>query len=505
VGEDKFWILAICGIVFLIVVYYAAIKPRIRVKELEESINKQKNTISSFERARKEELLKIEKRLSNTKDLNINIVRPELEDIFFVNDLKIKGIIADGFGLRSTYNQKAREKMKLRVQQAVHNDYLYQYISYLFPELNLSALTNDIFILKGTLNADTLDKEQRIRAIIKIVDNIRSIKNGKEMVHMQQRINFLESLYSFKTSSKYISRVMADYETYYIEVLAKQLDWGYSQERKHKIESIHKIRAMARESIEKSKHAEYTLAYLLSQFPDLEKYLDDDDAENECDTPIAHGGKFANEDEVSVYLTEEEYNAMSETERNQLALDRYSQRRRTKWQIGRDYELYISYKYRQQGYTIEEYGAHMRLADLGRDLIAKKDTSTLIIQCKYWSKNKQIHEKHIFQLFGTVSMYRLESPMGLIDVKGIIITNTELSPMAKNMADHLGIMYKENIPAGEYPSIKCNLRNGERIYHLPFDQKYDDTIIRNKGEFYAFTVQEAEKAGFRRAKRWYGT
>lgn len=214
-GEDKFWILAICGIVFLIVVYYAAIKPRIRVKELEESINKQKNTISSFERARKEELLKIEKRLSNTKDININIVRPELEDIFFVNDLKIKGIIADGFGLRSTYNQKAREKMKLRVQQAVHNDYLYQYISYLFPELNLSALTNDIFILKGTLNADTLDKEQRIRAIIKIVDNIRSIKNGKEMVHMQQRINFLESLYSFKTSSKYISRVMADYETYY--------------------------------------------------------------------------------------------------------------------------------------------------------------------------------------------------------------------------------------------------------------------------------------------------
>ena len=102
-------------------------------------------------------------------------------------------------------------------------------------------------------------------------------------------------------------------------------------------------------------------------------------------------------------------------------------------------------------------------------------------------------------------MYCNDNPMIAQGAKGVIITNTELSPVAKKMATRLGIMYKENTPAGEYPAIKCNIRNGDRIYHLPFDQKYDDTIIKNKGEFYALTVQEAEDAGFRRARRWDGT
>lgn len=46
---------------------------------------------------------------------------------------------------------------------------------------------------------------------------------------------------------------------------------------------------------------------------------------------------------------------------------------------------------------------------------------------------------------------------------------------------------------------------GGKIYHLPFDQQYDKVKIeKNKGEFYCSTVQEAEKAGFRRAYRWKG-
>ena len=36
------------------------------------------------------------------------------------------------------------------------------------------------------------------------------------------------------------------------------------------------------------------------------------------------------------------------------------------------------------------------------------------------------------------------------------------------------------------------------------DQQYDTAIIEpHKGEFYAMTVAEAEKAGFRRAFRWH--
>ena len=44
----------------------------------------------------------------------------------------------------------------------------------------------------------------------------------------------------------------------------------------------------------------------------------------------------------------------------------------------------------------------------------------------------------------------------------------------------------------------------EKIYHLPFDQQYDKTIVGDqKGEFFAWTVQEAAEKGFRRAKKYF--
>lgn len=49
--------------------------------------------------------------------------------------------------------------------------------------------------------------------------------------------------------------------------------------------------------------------------------------------------------------------------------------------------------------------------------------------------------------------------------------------------------------------IKCNVNQGNKIYHLPFDQQYDRTQICKPGEFYAYTVKEAVTAGFRRAYR----
>ncbi len=55
--------------------------------------------------------------------------------------------------------------------------------------------------------------------------------------------------------------------------------------------------------------------------------------------------------------------------------------------------------------------------------------------------------------------------------------------------------------------IKCNINQStkEKIYHLPFDQQYDRTKITAEcGEFYATTVAEAEKKGFRRAFRFAG-
>lgn len=57
--------------------------------------------------------------------------------------------------------------------------------------------------------------------------------------------------------------------------------------------------------------------------------------------------------------------------------------------------------------------------------------------------------------------------------------------------------------AGEECVIKGNInRKGERIYHQPHQQHYDDTIIDTfEGERWFCTPEEAEEAGWRPAKR----
>lgn len=79
---------------------------------------------------------------------------------------------------------------------------------------------------------------------------------------------------------------------------------------------------------------------------------------------------------------------------------------------------------------------------------------------------------------------------------------SQLSDTAKLICNRLRIKIVQ-LPFTEFPRIKCNINNGSKIYHLPFDQQYDRTEIKLQGEFYARTVAEAENAGFRRAKRHF--
>jgi hypothetical protein len=159
----------------------------------------------------------------------------------------------------------------------------------------------------------------------------------------------------------------------------------------------------------------------------------------------------------------------------------------------------------KEGFYVNYHGIVEGFADLGRDIIALKGKEVNVIQCKYWSQNKVIHEKHICQFKGTVLKYEIENPDK--KVFGKFFTSTKLSETAQKFAHALGIEPIESFPLKSYPCIKCNIskKNGEKIYHLPFDQQYDKTFIEEeKNECYAETVAEAEKLGYRRAFRWQG-
>ncbi len=212
------------------------------------------------------------------------------------------------------------------------------------------------------------------------------------------------------------------------------------------------------------------------------------------------------QDEVTHFVSTVEYKKLSVTDRNQLALERFWKRRKSKSFIGKLYERYVGYLYETQGYVVEYVGIFKGREDLGRDLICTKGDEIIVIQCKNWSKFKTIFEKHIFQFFGTVFEYRDKNPKK--KVRAIFYSTTQLSELAKRFGGELGIEIVENHKFDQsYPSIKCNISSTSktRIYHLPFDQQYDNTKIEPKtGEMYCATVLEAESKGFRRAFRWKG-
>ena len=299
------------------------------------------------------------------------------------------------------------------------------------------------------------------------------------------------------TAIPYMSRLIADIMTVDLDRMAWALSWGNNQERQKKVASLTLLKKEKAEEIEKIKGAEYQLAYLLELYPALQDVID---AEfKELDISYSDITEY---DPVLKYIEKEEWQKLTDTERNQLALNRYVEsRQKSKWQIGRDYELYCGYCYEQKGYTVDYYGSYHGLEDLGRDLIIKHGDEVRIVQCKYWSQSKQIHENHIMQLYGSVIEYNIENNA---NATGILLTNTVLSDKAKEFAKVLGITFKEHHSLGEFPRIKCNIGVEGKIYHLPFDQQYDATIIEGKDEFMALTVAEAEKAGFRRAYRWHG-
>lgn len=215
-------------------------------------------------------------------------------------------------------------------------------------------------------------------------------------------------------------------------------------------------------------------------------------------------------DPVINFVTKDEYQRLSASEKNQLALERYWKRKHSPRIIGKMYERYVGYLYENQGYEVSYHGIAQGLEDLGRDLICKKGHEEIIVQCKNWSRFSTIHEKHIFQLFGTVFQYRMalhteDASLFKPQVEAVFYTSTTLSEVARAFATMLNIELKEGIGLDKtYPCIKCNISNtGEKIYHLPFDQQYDRTkIIKSHGEFYCSTVKEAEDKGFRRAFRW---
>ena len=304
----------------------------------------------------------------------------------------------------------------------------------------------------------------------------------------------------------WLANLYADYE--YTQEKAVS---DYLRNKSHPaIRASDEVLKLAREKriiLAQCKMYEYQFELLRSALPWIEDYL-------ELDTPdikrMSQQKAESDEegyDKYKNWLSPIEYAELPNTKKFQIALQRYLEQPKSNWEAGVIYERYIGYLYEIQGYKVEYSGALRGKEDMGRDIIAVKKNETLIIQCKRRKplnrdgERNEIHENVVFQTYGSAVHYQLEHKREM--VRAVIYTTTCLSSVAYQCAKYLNVEVFQNFPLDYgYPLIKCNIsRNGEKIYHLPFDQQYDYVRIeQQRGEFYARTVAEAEAKGF----RWHG-
>lgn len=360
------------------------------------------------------------------------------------------------------------------------------------------------------------NKDDKLRDTIRNKDNeiknrdLQISKLEKETTNLMDCIKSKDSFYNSMStlsniSVKNLTELYSDFKLVQFDISAK-----YLSTKKHPAhDEAKRINVLKQETKlyhEQYKQMLYKYEMLIGLFPELSTYIEDFESIKQLNDFRNLDNLKNDYDRVRDYVSSEEYARLSIDDRNQRALNTYIIRKnKSKWQIGRDYEMYIAYLYRSKGWAVIQYGIEKKLEDMGRDLIVMGKDKILIVQCKYWSETKLIHEKHIAQLYGSTIEYALNNGIlnGNATVEPVFVTNIDLSETAKRFAETLKVTVHK-IEMGNFPRIKCNVNNNERIYHLPFDQQYDRTKIENDGEFYAYTVKEAVEAGFRRAFRFYG-
>lgn len=420
----------------------------------------------------------------------------------------IKKINSPTEELRSSLFSAKHENTNLKKELEKLNDSLNK------NEINISSKLKN---LTEDLNGKILEIKNKDLKIIALDNQIKTLQDdlkvkNSQLQELEKGLQKKDELFRLLKSSPneaaiQISSMYSDFMVVQFEYSAKLLE----EKKKPAFVEAQRIRDLAEESktyISQFRQMAYKYESLLLLFPELAKYVDDFDSIRQLENAASIGDLQENFDRVQNFVSKEEYKKLSVDERNQLALDRYLVSQKSKWQIGRDYELFCGMEYEKLGWQVNYFGIDKKIEDMGRDLIAIKGSEHHVVQCKYWSKEKEIHEKHITQLYGTTIEYSMNCSSSL-RISPVFITNIKLSERAKAFSQRLGVVVRENVPIENFPRIKCNINkdqygNESKIYHLPFDQQYDNTKISKKGEFYAFTVEEATKRGFRRAFKYFG-
>ena len=286
---------------------------------------------------------------------------------------------------------------------------------------------------------ETLGDQAR-RVVAEAQAQLAGIRRAAEREHekLAQARDVLDALVAKRAAgAAFIADAWADYETAITRAQSEQLRIKSRRAPKGAAavrERGKEMRRLRREA----KLNEWIIRLYEHHFPWLSELRDPEEEAAYIAGPTHEPLQEDGQDPARHWLSDAEYAALGTTERNQRSLDRYLGSRKSPWELGRDYERYIGYLREQAGGSVTYQGIFKGLDDLGRDLLVEHSNGTLeVVQCKRWARRKTIHEKHVFQLFGTVVAARIEHPGRT--VTGTFTTSTKLSDRARRFAAELEI------------------------------------------------------------------
>ena len=85
----------------------------------------------------------------------------------------------------------------------------------------------------------------------------------------------------------------------------------------------------------------------------------------------------------------------------------------TKTERGRKYEKYVGLLYEKGKYEVEYNGIKRGSHDRGIDLICRKDSYTVLVQCKYYDV-KEVSLRDIYYFYGSSRHYAIQHPKEIV-------------------------------------------------------------------------------------------
>lgn len=190
------------------------------------------------------------------------------------------------------------------------------------------------------------DREDQLSSLVRALDSREKKLDSREKELERAKTELCDMLTTAQITTPFLAKQFSDFM--YINDL---LDADYLENKpRPAFTAAEKVREIAKQKRvlqEQCKLQQYQLNLYETAFPWLAEFkeISFEDFQQLASVDTAPDSEYSS---LKKWLSPQEYQSLPSTERLQLALERYTKRQKTNWQIGIEYERYVGYCYEKK-------------------------------------------------------------------------------------------------------------------------------------------------------------